>query len=413
MSAAAVSVPHPAAFPAALGYNHALGYLKAAIVALVVALHASLAYHPGAAPIPASLLAQPRVWQGFPVVDSHRALWAGIFATFNDIFFMALMFFLSGIFVWNSLRRKGVSTYMRDRLLRLGLPFFPVAILLAPLVYYPTYLQMAHHGNFTAFLHDWAALGSWSAGPVWFIWVLLIFDTLAVACFSLRPSWADQLGAFAGRASASPYRFFAWLVVLSLLAYLPLAVPYGPFDWAGWGPFWIQESRILLYLVYFSAGIGVGTRGFNRGLLAPDGDLARRWRVWVRWSVLAFLAEAVALQTATSGPIPRGTLATLHSWPMMAVLVLFPVSCAASSFAVTAIFLRFAARPRPLLDNLSRNSYGIFLVHYAIVSWLGYWLLGPALPAFVKFLLVTAGSIAISWAATIALRRLPGAQRVL
>jgi len=74
-------------------------------------------------------------------VDPHR--WNGFlyFVAFNDLFFMSLMFFLSGLFVWGSLERKGRSRYLRDRLLRLGVPFLAVAALVAPLAYYPAYLQ--------------------------------------------------------------------------------------------------------------------------------------------------------------------------------------------------------------------------------------------------------------------------------
>src|SRR6201986_337432 len=42
---------------------------------------------------------------------------------FNDSFFMGAMFFLSGLFVWPSLQRKGISWFLRDRFWRLGLAF--------------------------------------------------------------------------------------------------------------------------------------------------------------------------------------------------------------------------------------------------------------------------------------------------
>jgi hypothetical protein len=117
-------------------YNLAVGYLRAFVTLLVVAHHAVLAYCPFVPPAePASLLPQPRWWQGFPVVDSHR--WAGwqLFVGFNDMFFMALMFFLSGLFVWTSLERKGTSTFLKDRLLRLGVPFVLAAAVVAPVAY--------------------------------------------------------------------------------------------------------------------------------------------------------------------------------------------------------------------------------------------------------------------------------------
>src|ERR1700720_4437105 len=46
---------------------------------------------------------------------------------FNDSFFMSAMFFLSGLFVWPSLKRKGIGWFLRDRFWRLGLPFLSCA----------------------------------------------------------------------------------------------------------------------------------------------------------------------------------------------------------------------------------------------------------------------------------------------
>jgi uncharacterized membrane protein YphA (DoxX/SURF4 family) len=95
----------------------------------------------------------PRWWQAFPVVDSQRGAWASLLTGFNDNFFMALMFFLSGLFVWNGLKHKGAGGFLRGRLLRLGLPFAVATAILAPLAYYPTYLQMPGHSGFEGFVH--------------------------------------------------------------------------------------------------------------------------------------------------------------------------------------------------------------------------------------------------------------------
>ena len=139
----------------ATSYNYALGYLRGVIVALVVAHHSALAYHPFAPPLPATLVAQPRWWMAFPIVDSARWSFATILVGFNDIFFMSLMFFLSGLFFWQSLARKGSARFLRERLLRLGLPFVVAGALLAPLAYYPTWLEISQHHTTTAFWHQW------------------------------------------------------------------------------------------------------------------------------------------------------------------------------------------------------------------------------------------------------------------
>ena len=109
-------------------YNQSIGSLRAFIVSLVVAHHAVLAYIRFAPQPPSSLTAPPRIWQAFPVVDPERSDALGRFAGFNDMFFMALMFFISGHFVCRSLERKGAVSFLGDRALRLGLPFVGAAL---------------------------------------------------------------------------------------------------------------------------------------------------------------------------------------------------------------------------------------------------------------------------------------------
>src|SRR5262249_39170462 len=142
-------------------YNYALGYLRTFVVVLVGAHHAALAYLPFVPPAPVSLAAQPRWWQAFPVVDPKRGDWASILTGFNDIFFMSLMFLLSGLFVWSGLKRKGAGAFVRGRLLRLGLPFIGVAAIIAPLAYYPAYLQTPGHAGLAGFVRQWFSLGVW------------------------------------------------------------------------------------------------------------------------------------------------------------------------------------------------------------------------------------------------------------
>ena len=126
-----------------------------------MAHHAVLAYHPWAPPPAASLLAEPRFWGGFPVVDAHR--WTGwaLLSSFNDIFFMALMFFLSGFFVWNSLKRKGWRPASCAIVFRgwAGL-FLAAAGVLAPLAYYPAYLGTTSWPTLAGFLEQWISLGN-------------------------------------------------------------------------------------------------------------------------------------------------------------------------------------------------------------------------------------------------------------
>jgi len=55
----------------------------------------------------------------------------------------------------------------------------------------------------------------------------------------------------------------------------------------------------------------------------------------------------------------------------------------------------------------------MFLVHYPIVLWLQYWLFDYDLPAIVKATIAFVLSVALSWGLTRALRKMPGASKVL
>jgi hypothetical protein len=66
-----------------------------------------------------------------------------------------------------------------------------------------------------------------------------------------------------------------------------------------------------------------------------------------------------------------------------------------------------------LLDNLTQNAYGIYLVHYVFVTWLQLWLFGADLSAVVEATLVFAGMLLLSWSLIAALRHVAAVARVL
>lgn len=391
--------PAPTAV-AAPNYNVSIGYLRAFITLLVVAHHAALAYHPYGPEVPRTLTAAPRMWQAFPIVDPQRSTILALLVGFNDIFFMALMFFISGLFVWRSLQHKGAASFVRDRALRLGLPFLGAAAIVAPLAYYPTYIQSGAGAGVAGYWQQWRALGNWPAGPAWFVWVLLAFDGIAAALFLLLPNWGEILGRISSGAQPRPILFFGLLVLLSNVVYVPLALAFNPFRWSAWGPFTFQTSRGLHYLVYFLLGTSVGAWGLERGLLARDGKLAGRWWLWCAASLVAFaVATGVGIAAVTVHLGSRG-------WEVAGDLA-FVASCAASSFAFLALFVRFAPKRNRVFDSLNENAYGIFLVHYAFVSWLQLALLKAHIPGLAKGSLVFLGAVILSWGTAALLRRIP------
>ena len=387
-------------------YNYAIGYLRAFIVALVVAHHTALGYLPALPPANrATLLTKPQLWLITPVVDPHRWALTSPFIAFNDTFFMSLMFFLSGLFFWHALQRKGVAKFLRDRLLRLGIPLLVAIGLFSPIAYYPSYLQTTAHTGIAEFCRQWLALGFFPTGPAWFVGVLLLFDAAAALLFTLRPAWATGIGSLTARVSQSPLLAYLALIAVSALVYIPMALVFTPFAWTGWGLVAFQTSRILHYFAYFLIAVGLGAAGIDRGLLAPNGKLAAHWLVTSIASLVTFAVfSAVGLNALKHVPSPALTAVTAAG---------FVLSCAAACFACLALFLRFMQARRPLWDSMAANSYGIYLVHYMFVSWLQYALLPASFPGFAKFPIAFVGALALSWIATATLRRIPAVARIV
>ena len=118
----------------ALARNAPIGAVRAFLTLLVVAHHAMLTYHPYA-PAPKAFAAPPILWTAFPIVDPQKFGGFALLTLVNDLFFMSLMFLVSGLFVAGGLRAKGAGGFLKGRALRLGVPFVVGAGLLAPLAY--------------------------------------------------------------------------------------------------------------------------------------------------------------------------------------------------------------------------------------------------------------------------------------
>ena len=124
-------------------------YLRTFLILLVVVHHSVVAYTP--------------FYEISPLIDNKQWLGFNFIVLFNDSFFMALLFLVSGLFVWNSLKRKGLKIFLRDRLSRLGIPFVIITLITYSL-------------NVPAM-----------SGHLWFLWVLLEFNLFLALLYKFIP----------------------------------------------------------------------------------------------------------------------------------------------------------------------------------------------------------------------------------
>ena len=347
----------------------------------------------------------PMRWLGFDLV-----------VLFNDSFFMAFMFFVSGLFVRDSLARKGSAVFLGERAWRLGVPFLISIFVLMPIAYYPSFLRYHLPGTTDfSFLHFWwrtLTVGPWPSGPAWFLWVLLAFDAMAAAVWWIAPGIIDASGRLIYAMRDRPMTAFAVFLVVSTAAYLPMHLEFGDTSWLEWGrfPLPIQTSRILLYLAYFFAGVGVGAMSLRGGLLAANGELAKHWPIWLAFALVFYLAILVLVYAH------HNWVADFDSPPLLWKVsygLAFATYSAAMAFMVSAFFLRSAESGWRLLDALRPSAYGIFLLHYIFIIWLQYAVYDYSFPAAVKFAIVFAATLSMSWGLTVILRQIPAVARMI
>jgi surface polysaccharide O-acyltransferase-like enzyme len=347
----------------------------------------------------------PKRWLGFDLV-----------VLFNDSFFMACMFLISGLFVRASLMRKGPAVYLHDRVWRLGVPYLLSVFVLMPIAYYPTFLR--YHLSETTdlnFLHFWwhtLTLGPWPSGPAWFLWVLLALDAAAALIWVVAPRAIETLGQLIFAARNRPMTAFAVFLVFSIAIYLPMHLVFGDASWLepdGF-PLPIQTSRILLYAGYFFAGVGIGAVSLRAGLFAQDGAFAKRWPVWLGFAMVFYAAILSLVYVHHNWVVnfnapPR--------WWRAAYGLVFALYSAAMTCTVPAVFLRFAGSGCRLLDALRPSAYGIYLLHYIFIIWLQYAVYGASFHAGVKFAIVFIGTLTMSWGITLILRKIPLVARMI
>ena len=328
----------------------------------------------------------------------------------TDSFFMAMFFFLSGLFVWPGIARKGPVNYLSDRLLRLGLPFVICAFTVIPLAYYA--ISLRHHPaiGFSEFWWTMITKGPWPSGPIWFLWVLLTFDVVACVLYRLSPNMLDPINRLSLHGRRRPAVFFAVMLAVTAAFYVPGLMHYGPSSWLEFGPFSVQHGRVMLYATYFFFGAGIGVANMDRGLLAADGRMAKVSWDWMILAIVPYYLMWVLIGIKREN---LGNPSPLPNWYEAAYAICFTVFSVSILFLILAYFLRFAGSGKSVLDPMQADAYGMFLVHYPITLWLQYWLYDFNMPATVKVPIVFVLTVVFSWGLTRALRMIPGAKKVL
>jgi glucans biosynthesis protein C len=387
--------------------NLPLKNLRGVLLLLIVAFHSVAAYIVTQPTTPPAFDLAPFDWRVFPIIDNERWLGFDLFCAFQFLYLMQFMFFLSGLFVWPSLQRKGWKGFLAHRFVRLGIPFVIGVYLVMPIAFYPVYRVTAVDPSWSSFWAHWSALPITPTGPMWFLWFLIALDCCAAVIYTSMSGRSDFVAALIGKVTAQPRMLFVAVILITAVFYLPLSALYSPWYWAQIGPFEVQATFAPQYAIYFFVGLAVGAYGLDRGIFNADSTLVRRWPLWTAGAIAAFFLWIIPAALIAKVPdVPAKTLSVVGDLG----LVIF---AAATCFAMTGLFQRFARGPVPIVGDISEHGYRVYFFHYPILLWLQYALLDLAVPALAKGLIVLTATVFASWGASVVTDRVLSACRPL
>jgi glucan biosynthesis protein C len=370
-----------------------LDHLRAALIILVVLHHVALVYGGGAA----FYYVEP------PLTDPLAYLVLLVFILCNQAWFMGALFLIAGYFTPGSYDRKSTDSFLKSRMVRLGIPLLIWVFVLSPLSSIGFwYIPSAFTG-----ITDPLTWGAYpfliGLGVAWFLALLLIFN-LGYAAWR-EPSKNEPV--VVETALPPGYLKIAlFILALAFLNYLVrIAIPLGKelFDFP-------TLSYLPQYLSFFIIGAIAYRRDWLRTLPGSMG---------VAGFVAAVLATILLFPLALSGSLFSFELAEPAKWLgggswESAVYALWDsIFAVGMCLAAITFFRRFFNRKSRFGRFLAQQSYAVYLIHVPIIVFTGIALKELDLAAMPKFVTVSLFVVPVCFIVAWLIRKIPGVSKII
>jgi ABC-type multidrug transport system permease subunit len=377
-----------------------IDHWRAFLMILVVLHHVSLVYG-------ASLQGYYYVEPPFTSPQAFVPLL--VFALVNQGWFMGAFFLIAGYFTPGSLDRKGTGSFIKDKLIRLGIPLLVFYFVLSPISFIGYYLMPAEMTGITSPL-TWGSF--WKAypnfiglGPLWFVAMLLVFN-FGYAVWRLltknRKSVSDHqssiprylgIGIFILALAGASY---LWRMVIPLgksvwhfptLAYLPQYLSFFVIGIIASGKDWFRTVPGSMGIIGFVVAIVVGV------ILFP----------------LAFSGQMFSLELS---PALDNSMGNGH-WQSAIYTLWDSIFAVGICLGMITFFRHFVNRQGWFGRFLAQQSYTVYLIHIPIIVFLAYGMRGIAIGSLLKFGFASLVIVPICFAIAALVRKIPGVTRVL
>lgn len=330
-----------------------------------------------------------RTWMVILVVLQHLAELYNtlyLFMMLNSAYFMGLLFLLAGYFTPGSFERKEPRAFLKDRLLRLGVPTLIYAFILSPITRIGTH---GLAGNTPASL--------FSLGVMWFAVMLLVFDLGYLAWRTLVKNRPERPAA-ADRPKLSLGAVVLFMIVLAAASYLlRIVIPYGT-SVLGFP----SLDYLNQYLSFFLIGILAFRRDWLRSIPGSLGQLG---------FVLAVLATVILFPAAIIGS--RSVWIGHGSWQSGVFALWDSIFAVGMSLALVTFFRRFFDGGKKFCRFLSQHSFTVYIIHVLVIVFLVLALRGLQIQPQLKFGLAAIVGLPLCFGVAYLVRLIPYAKRII
>ena len=362
-------------------------HVRVALTILVVLQHLALTY--GAI--------GPWYYQEVVPEESLAQAVLTIFILINQAFFMGLFFLISAYFIPKSFDHKGSAEFLKDRLIRLGIPLLIYTVCLNPLAMLG-FRFTNHGGSWLLSLPFWQYyLASITPGPLWFVETLLFFDIL----YALWRKFTRTQERYRVNDDITiKYRdVIVFILALTATTFVVrIWVPIGIFIPVLDLP---TASHFPQYISLFILGIVAYRRGWFTNVTDSMG----------RAGFGIAVVTTILLLPLTLSNV-RAFVGGVH-WQALAYALWESLFCVGMCIGMLTLFRRRFNYQGVLGRFLSTHAYTVYIIHAPIIVGLAFAMREIDLSPLVKF--AGAALIAIPlcfWSASL-VRRLPHARHIL
>ncbi len=364
-----------------------LGHLRTFAIFLVVLIHAGLVY-------------EQVLENAWIVIDPAKSGGIGLVRMYLDLFVMYTIFFVSGYFIPGSVEKYSAAGFLKAKFKRLLWPWLLAVLTLIP-AYKALFLysrgmpQEEWYSYFHLFQRAGADLTVFSNNPsqnwLWFLPVLFVFQAAYLALWKAR--------AFPLKISVRTGVILAF--VLSLVYSMAISEA-GLTGWRHSGFLEFQRERLLPYFLVFLLGALCRQ---HRVFESP-----KNRKLYILANVVLTLAlgvfTAVALNLFFNLIDPGRNYFFVSSFVDRTVYYATALLSMFSFLYVMLYSFRFSLnKTNAIMNQLNRNSYSVYIIHVIVLGLIALPMVHLSIPAFVKFLLLTALTFVVSNMLVYAYRR--------